>query len=256
MESQRYARRLPMERPHRAATDVQPPPPHSASTQVNSPSGRSVQLHIMLHVYCRLHTPGGETTTTTTTRYCCGTLQAFLKKSRQYSEESKNKATKSAHSSLGSPRNRSTHFHKSSATRPVSAQRPPTGHGNVTRRRRAERPFEASDRIGALQLSERERERERARCARIEGAFMCRQTLPSFHCYLPAQTRTHARWAGRHQWECGGAGRRHGGHMWSRAVQGKGASSLKKKKKKKRHDESKNTHSAVFQPSVTSGVQK
>ena len=46
--------------------------------------------------------------------------------------------------------------------------------------------------------------------------------------------------------------------MWSRAVQGKGASSLKKKKKqkKKRHDESKNTHSAVFQPSVTSGVQK
>lgn len=52
MESQRYARRLPMERLHRAATDVQP---RSAPTQVNSPSERRVQLYIMLHVYCRLH---------------------------------------------------------------------------------------------------------------------------------------------------------------------------------------------------------
>lgn len=148
----------------------------------------------------------------------------FLKKSRQYSEESKKPKPPNPRvpSSLSSPRNRSAHFHK-------VQQRSRCQRSDAHRKREChtEAKFSAclKRRIGATGSSALSG--ERAQCARIEGAFMCRQTLPSFHCYLPAQARTHARWAGRHQWECGGAGRRHGGHMWSSALQGKAASSLK-----------------------------
>lgn len=236
MESQRYARRLPMERLHRAATDVQP---RSASTQGNSASERRVQLHIMLHVYCRLHAwKKKNNNKPTALRDTAGFWRSHDNIPKRAKAKPPNPRIPP---SLSSPRNRSAHFHK--VQRRSRCQR-----SDAHRKRECHTEAKLSAclkrRIGATGSSALRG--EGAQCARIEGAFMCRQTLPTFHCYLPAQARTQARWAGRHQWECGGAGRRHGGHMWSCALQGKAASSLK-------NDESENTHSAVFQPSVTSG---
>ena len=79
----------------------------------------------------------------------------FLEKSRQYSEESKSKATKPSHSSL--PQLAAQQIRtlpQSSATQPVSAQRRPQETG-MSHGGEVKRLFEASDRSDGLVSSQR-----------------------------------------------------------------------------------------------------
>lgn len=94
-----------------------------------------------------------------------------------------------------SPHNKSTYFPKLSNTAGVSAATP-TIITNVTPSRSGAqlKAFHRRNCLSSL-------ERESALCVRVDGVFMCLQTLPSFHCYLPVQSITHG--AERRQWESG-----------------------------------------------------
>lgn len=147
MDSQRYARRFPTEPLHRH--DMQP---CCVSTPIHSLLEAEVQLHIMLHAYCRKHTADGHDWLVTTL------LREHNKRNNYRSR-----------AFLLSAHYKSTYFPKLSNTAGVSAAATPTG---ATNKRHTD------PKLSAAKASRRRNrsssvERESALRVRVEGVFMC-----------------------------------------------------------------------------------
>lgn len=95
-------------------------------------------------------------------------------------ENTGGKATKSAHSVSAVATN--SHTSQSWATQPLLVQQRPR---DPQMSHRVQLKLTLNPPISATSS---QRWKEKAHRARSQGAFMCRQTLPSFHCYLRGQT--------------------------------------------------------------------
>lgn len=179
---------------------------------------------------------------TTTSRYRCGTLQVFEEVTTISRGEQKTKATKPSRSLL--PQLAAQQIRtlpQSSATQPVSAQRRPQETG-MSHGGEVQRLFEASDRSDGLVSSQRRESTVRTHRGRLHV-----QADPAQFPLLSSSPGSHTRTLGGET--SVGVWRSWAETRWpyvELCASGKGSKFPEKRR-------GRNTHSAVFQPSVTNG---